>query len=440
MANPRSRRRGSESRHRRTEHSGRLDLRVTGDEPEPERPTPGIWWPLAAAGGALVSALTGWLLVTALLLVGWVSASDLQFAEVLVAGTRIWLLGYFSGATLAGVHLTIAPLGLTAIAALVCSGTAGFAAAMARRDAPEEISARERRAIVLRVAAVFAAVHAVAVLVASFFASTPDESARALIGALVVSAVSAVVGAARVCQWHPLLDLPVWARAVPRAVAAAVLTMVASGAVVLAVQLWRSRKAVTALHEALDAGASGGVLLLIVQLLWLPNVVIWCAAWAVGAGFSLGAGTMVTPSVTEVGLLPAIPIFGAVPANGTGTGAGLWWLLSAALAGCAAAVVVLRARRRARVDETALVGGLSGVLSGLVLTAVAALSGGDLGSGRLVGLGPRIPQLVVMAPTLMGIAGVAAGFAMGLLRPVREHEVADTIPVDRGEPVADRRR
>lgn len=432
MANPRTRRRGNDQRHRRTEPSTTLDLRITGDQPPAERPAPQVWWPLAAAGGALLSVVAGYLIVAGLLLVGWLSATDISMGQVALTAARIWLTSYFSGASVAGLHLTIAPLGLTALNFLVASGTAGFAASMARRAAADELSGRQRRAIVGKVSALFVLVYTIAVLAVSFAVATGEESARALIGVVLIAGTAALVGGARACEWHPLLDLPVWARAIPRAIAVGVLSMVGSGAVVLMVQLIRRREQVAALHDALGAGSTGGVLVLIVQLIWLPNLVIWCAAWAAGAGFSLGVGSMVTPSATQVGLLPSIPVLGAVPANGPGPMTTLWWLCTAVLAGALAAGVVLRARRRARFDETALAGGLAGLGSGLVLVLVAAASGGDLGTGRLVGLGPRVLQLAVMAPTLMGIAGVITGFAIGLLRP-EQRELVDPIPVVRDE-------
>lgn len=418
-----------------------VGLTVTGNEPEPERPTPVIWWPLASAGGALVSALAGWMIVAGLLLVGWLATTDVSMTQVATTATRIWLTSYFSGTTVSGMHLTIAPLGLTALNFLVASGVAGFAATMARRAAPDQLSARQRRALVVKVAAVFVVLHTIAVLAVSFAVATPEESARALLGVVVVSAAAAVFGGARACEWHPLLELPVWARAIPRAMGVGMLTLVGTGAVLLLVQLIRTREQIAALHDALGAGSTGGVLLLIVQLIWLPNLVVWCAAWAVGAGFSLGVGTVISPSVNEVGLLPSIPIFGAVPPSGPGPIANLAWLAGGVAAGILVAVVILRSRPRARFDETALVGGLAGALTGLAFVLLGAATSGDLGTNRLVGLGPRMVELEVMAPTLLGISGLVSGLAMGLLRPPSRQSATggldDLVHEPEPEPIAD---
>ncbi len=81
--------------------------------------------------------------------------------------------------------------------------------------------------------------------------------------------------------------------------------------------------------------------------------------------------------------------------------------------------MVVLGRRAARFDETSLVGGLAGVLSGAVFTGLAWLSSGDLGVARLVDLGPRLLPLLVLAVTTMGLAGMASGLVLGLVRLIR---------------------
>jgi hypothetical protein len=73
-------------------------------------------------------------------------------------------------------------------------------------------------------------------------------------------------------------------------------------------------------------------------------------------------------------------------------------------------------------DETCLVGGLSGVTAGLVFVVLAWATSGDLGAARLAGLGPRLLPLLVMAATTLGLAGMLVGLVVGLLR---RHAAAD---------------
>lgn len=411
-----------------------FDVEVTGAEPSSEKMPLTVWWPVAAVGAGIVSALAVWLLVASGVLVGWTATPDIAVPDAMRTATRIWLLAYFSPTTIAGLSLSLTPLGLTALIAVIGAWLSGWAAGQARRAEESELSQRQRGRLVARSAGVFTLAHVAVVMTGTAVVASGGQPARALIGSLVVAGGAAVVGAARACEWHPLVDLPLWARAIPRAVGVALLTMIGCGAAAMFVQLLRRRDQVEALHTGLGAGTIGGILLLVMQLLWLPNLVVWMASWTLGAGFSLGDGSVVSPAANQTGMLPGIPVLGAAPAAGAGPQTSWWWLLSGVLAGALAALVILRARPRARFDETALVGGLAGVLAGLAMVGIGLLASGDLGTQRLTGLGPRTAQLLIMSPTLMGLAGVLTGFAVGLLRrPVDEPEPIEIERVEAGE-------
>jgi hypothetical protein len=119
--------------------------------------------------------------------------------------------------------------------------------------------------------------------------------------------------------------------------------------------------------------------------------------------------------VTQLGLLPAVPVFGAVPPAASGHWSMVWWLLVGVAAGVVAAWTAVAPRRRARFDETSLIGGLTGLVAGVAVTVVAVVSRGNLGIGRLVSIGPRPFELFVMSCSLMGISGMAGGLVIGLL-------------------------
>jgi Family of unknown function (DUF6350) len=203
------------------------------------------------------------------------------------------------------------------------------------------------------------------------------------------------------------------------AVIAAQLTMAVAGAALLATGLITHFDRVVALTGALDAGIAGGTALLVLQLAFAPNALIWAGSYTLGAGFSVGASSVVAPAGTELGMMPGLPLLGALPAGGAADVAQLWWLAGGVTAGTVAAWQVVRHRPGARVDEASLVGGLSGLFAGLIFVCAAWASGGDLGTLRLTDLGPRMGPLLVMAPTTMGLAGMVVGFALGLLRLLR---------------------
>jgi len=73
---------------------------------------------------------------------------------------------------------------------------------------------------------------------------------------------------------------------------------------------------VVRLYEAMRVSILGGVLLTIGQLAILPNLLIYGMAWISGVGFSIGVGSSVTPLATQLGPMPAFPIFAAIPTGG----------------------------------------------------------------------------------------------------------------------------
>src|SRR3546814_4303619 len=70
---------------------------------------------------------------------------------------------------------------------------------------------------------------------------------------------------------------------------------------------------VVALFEAGNVDAVGATVVALAQLAYLPTLVVWGAAFAAGPGFAVGAGSAVSPSGTQLGVIPGIPVLGAVP-------------------------------------------------------------------------------------------------------------------------------
>jgi hypothetical protein len=65
----------------------------------------------------------------------------------------------------------------------------------------------------------------------------------------------------------------------------------------------------------LNPGIVGGMLLLGLQILYLPNLFFATFGYISGAGFSLGNATDITPFVFNLREIPAIPALAALPAN-----------------------------------------------------------------------------------------------------------------------------
>lgn len=387
-----------------------------------DSPEPVLGWIPAAIGGGLVAALATWVLVAGLTVVGWLPGEEGDLGAAIGLGTAFWHLGHGGVIAVGATRWSLVPLGITVVALVTVRGAASFAGRQAlladlAADVVPDRTTRARTAA--RVGGLLAGSYVVPVLVSAAAIGDADLL-RLAGGTIVIAASAAAFGVVQGIQLDVLGLLPAWARPIPRAVLAAQLAVVAGAAAALTTSLVLNLERVDGLARQLGGGASATVALTALQVAFLPTLLVWAAAWTLGPGFSVGLATIVSPANTQLGLLPAVPIAGALPPEGPGQPTDLLWLLVGVAAGAVAAATVVRARPRARFDETALVGGLSGALAGLVFTGIAVLARGDLGANRLTELGPRLLELLVTAPALLGLSGLAVGLVWGLVRrPVR---------------------
>jgi|FLOH01.1.fsa_nt_gi hypothetical protein len=72
---------------------------------------------------------------------------------------------------------------------------------------------------------------------------------------------------------------------------------------------------VKSLSVVIQPGIMGGLLLTLLQLLYLPNIALSGISYLFGFGFNLGLGTQISPTIFELNSLPAIPILGSLPTS-----------------------------------------------------------------------------------------------------------------------------
>ena len=125
--------------------------------------------------------------------------------------------------------------------------------------------------------------------------------------------------------------------------AGAAFALLAVAGVFLAVLITLDYATIAGLSQSLGAGVDGGIALVVAQLAFLPNLVVWLAAWMLGPGFALGTGTAVAPGGTLLGPVPGIPLLGALP--GAAPLFGVLWLLVPVLAAFVGAWLVQGERR-----------------------------------------------------------------------------------------------
>lgn len=387
-----------------------------------ETPVRGFRWPwyLSALVGGIGVALAGWVLLAGVSVLAWLGQTETSFSSALVLATQGFALAHGVPVAIAGQPVSLIPLGLTALLIFLAMPVVSYVARAAADAQGEEdadgIIRLDRGRLVITVAGTHAGVYTITATALVGLVLGSAFVGRALLGSLLVGALASLWGAARAVGYDVSATWPHWLRAVPRAMLAAVLVVTTMAAVLLALASWQGRARIADITAGLAPDWMGIVALGVIHLLYLPNLILWSCSWLLGAGVSLGDGSLLSMAVTDVGLLPAIPALGAVPEPGPGSAAMLWWFVPGAVAGIVAGVTVALARPRARFDETSLVGGLSGVAAGLLLTALAHLGSGALGADRLAHIGARVDQLLVFAPTLLGLAGMAGGLIVGLLR------------------------
>jgi len=66
---------------------------------------------------------------------------------------------------------------------------------------------------------------------------------------------------------------------------------------------------------SLQPGFFGGLLLLVLNVFYLPNAAVATAAYFSGTGVAVGAGTIVSPWWYQLGQIPALPLLGILPTS-----------------------------------------------------------------------------------------------------------------------------
>ncbi|MDH6423182.1 cell division protein PerM [Aurantimicrobium minutum] len=207
---------------------------------------------------------------------------------------------------------------------------------------------------------------------------------------------------------------------------AATAIVVGISAVVLSVLMIANFSSILGLYEGLQGGGGGSLILTAAQLLFMPNFVLWVASWFVGTGFALGTGSSVSPVGTDLGLLPALPILGAMPTADLAFG--FLGILLPIAAGFVAAWFIRPALVRALGADQAVrwfifvVVGLA-LIGGATLGLLAWASGGAAGPGRLVDVGPNALRTGGVAAVEFLIAG-----SLGMYAASRSQTRASTSP------------
>ncbi|NKZ05811.1 hypothetical protein HGB48_18970 [Actinomadura latina] len=381
----------------------------------------------------------GLAVLTTITLIGWIAAPKTALGHgmsgVFRTAVNFWLVSHHAGFSYGQGRVGLLPLGVLVLPGVLLYRGGGWMIRVAG------LRQRPRIAVVhvaVAQAAPYAGLAALLALAASSEEVRPSAW-QALIACFLVAVIAGGLGAARAVVAAQVAAeakgrrvrsglgallrlLPERPRSLVIGVAGALGVLLASGAVLVGAALAMNTAGADDLYGMLAPGVVGGVLLLLVELAFLPNAVIWGMAYAVGPGFSVGAGTSVSPTGVFLDIVPAFPPLAALPQPGPAPALSLLALAAPFVAGAVGGVLTIRSLPSPVAEGAPLWGFVSGALTGAVAALLSALSGGPLGGGRMATVGPSAWQVGLLAALEVGIsAAIAAWVAnwMVLRRPAR---------------------
>jgi hypothetical protein len=388
----------------------------------PQRPLP-----VTGAIAAAVVTATGLAGITVLVLAGWIAAphAGLGLAAVLRASAAIWLVSQHVGFSFRGAgRIGLLPLGLVVLPGVLLWRAGNWVVRIGQVRRLRHVG---YAAVALAVPyAVLAGALALASRSSLESSSVPQSVAWGLLLALAAGGLG---GARALAPWPQLIRLlPAAPRSMVVGAAGALATLAGCGAVLAGISLTIHLHEAAVLEHDLAPGVVGTLLLVLLQLGYLPNAVIWAIAFSVGPGFAFGAGTVVSPTGSALAQLPAFPMLAALP-PGLHTAVPGWIeptvLAVPYLAGAVGGLLLVRAAPALGLDAAPVWGLACGGVSGGVLGLLAAVSGGPLGDGRLTAVGPSAWQAGAVSALEIGVAAAVTAAAAnylilrrtGMLRP-----------------------
>ena len=394
-------------------------------------PASGPARPLVITGAiaACAAAGTGLVLITLLVLAGWIAAphAGLGLPGVLRTAADLWLVGHHVGFTLhaashvgggslgagkaVGGRIGMLPLGLVLLPGALLWLAGRW---VVRKGEVSRLPEVGYAALALAVP--YALLAGALALLGQSSLATPSL-AQAVLSGFLLALVAGGLGGARALApwWHLVHLLPARSRSVFLGSLGSLTVLTGTGAILAGASLGTHLAGFRAADAALAPGLVGGVLLLLIQIAYVPNAIVWSICYTLGPGFAFGTGTVVAPTGSALGSLPLLPMLAGLP---TGAHSAIPAWASAAmlsvpyLAGAFGGLLTARAAPTPAVELAPLWGFGCGVATAAATGLLAAFAGGPLGSGRLAAVGPSGWQTAVVAALEVGVAAaVTAGLA-----------------------------
>jgi hypothetical protein len=375
-------------------------------------------WPLAALLGGVVSAAAGWLVLAGVSLLVWSTQLELPLPELLSFATNAWLLGNGVPLRTEAMTLSLVPLGLSLMFVVLCRGTARFASRQAVLARP----GMNRLNLAWRVALLAILGYLAVIALLLLTTGRIGEWQPGLIGASIISGLGAIWGCVGAFQLANPVSTPAWLDRLGRGAKAGCATLALVGVAVVSSAVLLNWERIQQLEDGLQLDTIGMIVWGFVVLAYLPNVLAWALSWALGAGFTLGTGSLVTLSGAQLGMLPDIPILGVLPDTGVNSPVLVCWMAGGMLAGLVAGIFTVLPRPVPQLWLRALVSIGAGIVASGAVLGVAWASRGDMGVLRMTGLGPVLPDLAVVTPALLILSALLATLVAALIGSLRDRE------------------
>lgn len=354
-------------------------------------------WPIALVWAWVISLV----LVGIPAAVSWAAAPDDASFALIPRAADLWVIAMAPPITVDGVPISLMPWGFTLIwFALVAVGVR-----WAARFAPNP-SWRILLSVFVIGMLVTAGLAALMARIASIDIAPVAVSWRATI----VAAAGFLVGGYPALAPYVRIP-PAVARGV-RATVLAVSGILVMAAVLLVIAMVRNIGAIAEMWSALAPGAMGGFVLLVLQLGYLPVLLVWSAAYLTGAGVVIGDQATISPFIATASSieLPPVPVLAALPT----TASPLMWFLPAVVAiiGWWSVRRALRGVKVRRVERLAVAMG-SALAAAVIMSVLAAWAQGALGTARLASVGPTPSVVGWLTIGLLALGGAAAALLGG---------------------------
>lgn len=379
-----------------------------------------------AALGTAGSALA---LTVGLGLAGWFAADAGRYGETTDAvrvGADAWLLAHGAGLRVGRATVTLLPLALTLLCALLAFRSGRWAA---RRSACPDLRSA------LAAVAIMTTTYATAALVVAVLAVHPAAESgliRAFAGAATLMLLAGGTGVLVTAGPASVLASVLggrtadWVWSVVRGSAAVVLLLLAAGAALLAGALVLDFGAAATVLSRLHADGPGGLLYTLVGAAFVPNAVILSGAYLLGPGFMIGTGTLVSPAAVVLGPVPAFPLLAALPSDGPTPSWAPWLVVVPALIAAVGAYLAGRRTPTSRYEGGAGRGLLVGLLAAVAFVVLALLASGSAGPGRMADVGVVGVPVLIAATLALGSGGLVGGAVATLVERRRVKRQAST--------------